>query len=162
MKPKKWSENIEYTNKLLDINKLDKEQHTIKGIYIDDITNKDHPAYGQKGLFTKRKWSKFEVIGNYCGIICEPSVINKYVSRLYHDIPCDETIGINALNCGNELRYINDYKNISDEPNTRFISSNINGFQQILVVVIKDIPSYKEILIDYGNDYWNYWNDNLE
>ena len=29
MKPKNWCKNIDYTNKLLDINKLDKEQHTI-------------------------------------------------------------------------------------------------------------------------------------
>ena len=28
-----------------------------------------------------------------------------------------------------------DYRNIAEEPNTKFVSSNINGHQQILVVV---------------------------
>lgn len=159
MNPKNWPENIKYTNKLLDENKLDTEQYNIQGVYIDEIIDEKHPVYGQKGLFSKRRWEKFEVIGNYCGIICDPSVTNKYVARLYHDLSSEETLCINALECGNELRYINDYRNIAEEPNTKFISSNINGNQQILVIVTKDILPYTEILIDYGVDYWNYWNE---
>ena len=159
MNPKNWPENIKYTNKLLDENKLDTEQYNIQGVYIDEIIDEKHPVYGQKGLFSKRRWEKFEVIGNYCGIICDPSATNKYVARLYHDLSSEETLCINALECGNELRYINDYRNIAEEPNTKFISSNINGNQQILVIVTKDILPYTEILIDYGVDYWNYWNE---
>ena len=93
---------------------IDLPRFSVSGVYIDDIINEEHPAYGEKGLFTNRKWNKYEVISNYCGIICEPSVINNYVARLYHDIPSNETISINASNCGNELRYINDYRNISN------------------------------------------------
>lgn len=152
----KWNTNINYSNKTLETENLKFINHSnLVGVFVKEITYPDHILYGEKGLFSRRYWKKFEIIGNYTGVLSEKNE-GKYLAKLYHDDSYN--LCIDGEYYGNELRYINDYRNIKNTPNCKFISSIIDGKQQILVVVIEDIPSYNEVLIDYGYDYCSHYN----
>lgn len=152
-----WDNNIIYSNKSLETENLKFKNHkNLIGIFVKEITDCNHILYKQRGLYTNRYWKKFEVIGNYTGILTKNDS-GRYLANLYRTDD-DSELGIDAENIGNELRYINHYKNIQDEPNCKFVDSIIDGKNHILVIVTKDIPSYTEILIDYGKDYCNYYN----
>lgn len=152
-----WDNNISYSNKSLEDQDLKFKNHkNLIGVFVKEIIDYNHILYKQRGLFTNRFWKKFEVIGNYTGILTKKNT-GKYIANLYRSDDIFE-YGIDAENIGNELRYINHYKNIQDKPNCKFVDSIIDGKKHILVVVTEDIPSYKEVLIDYGKDYCNYYN----
>ena len=163
MPPMNWPSNLIYTNKFININNITlPTHHFLEGVIIKEITDINHILYKQYGLFSRRRWKPFEIIGNYTGIVSEPSHEGRYVARLYHDVSPLETPSIDAQNYGNETRFINDYRNISDGANTCLVSTNISGEQHILIIVIKEIEPYTEILLDYGNDYWDFYNKKSE
>ena len=62
------------------------------------------------------------------------------------------SLGINDEKMGNEMRYINHYKNIKNKPNCKFEQSYINGKPILLIIVINEINKDNEILIDYLYD----------
>ena len=153
-----WDNNITYSNKSLETEDLKfKNNKKLIGVFVKEIIDYNHILYTQRGLFTNRYWKKFEVMGNYTGILTKKNN-GKYLANLYRSEDDESELGIDAENIGNELRYINHYKNIQDKPNCKFVDSIIDGKNHILVVVIEDIPSYKEVLIDYGEDYCKYYN----
>ena len=159
MAPKNWPKNIIYTNKIIDKNILYPINDYIEGVFVKEITQSDHILLGEYGLFTRRQWEKYEIIGEYCGELCEYNENNDkngYIASLYYDLSPEETIYIDANKYGNETRFINDYRNIKSNPNTQLTSCNISGKQHILIIVIETILPYNEILIDYGGDYWDY------
>ena len=50
-------------DKLLEINK--------KNYYVKKISNKTHPCYNQFGLFSSKKYKKFDIIGEYVGEVLD-------------------------------------------------------------------------------------------
>jgi hypothetical protein len=71
--PKHWkfdTGELKYihTNKwALNLTKQMKEdcrRHTIHGVIVKDLA-KNHPLYGEQGLYTTKKFEKFDVIGEY-------------------------------------------------------------------------------------------------
>ena len=160
MRPQNWPDTINYTNKtILNNNKEYPEHNYLEGVIIKEITNPNHKLFGEYGLFARRQWEKYEIIGEYCGLLSKYNEIDektRYLAQLYIDESPEDTLYIDANQYGNETRFINDYRNIALEPNTTFVSSNISGKQHILIIVTKQIKPYTEILADYGNDYWNY------
>jgi hypothetical protein len=120
---KVWDNNINYSNKSLENNDLKFINHlNLIDVFVKEITEPNHILYGQKGLFTRKFWNKFEVIGNYTGILTTKNN-GKYLANLYRSDDCLEY----GIDIGNELRYINDYRNIQDKPNYKFVDSIIDG-----------------------------------
>ena len=65
----------------------------------------------------------------------------------------DQELGINAEDCGNEMRFINSYLNIANSPNCTMKTTYINKLPRIIIVCIKGISAGEEILLDYGEAY---------
>lgn len=119
-----------------------------------------HPLHGQKGLFAAVDLQIFDVIGMYTGIYVNSDArgfpshklvkSGHYLARL-EDV--DMELGINAEECGNEMRFINSYLNIAERPNCVMRTTFVNSLPQIAVVCTTDIPKNSEILLDYGEAY---------
>lgn len=157
MLPKNWPKNIKYTNEVIIKDIQDPPKSFLDGVIIQEITNPDHILFGEYGLLSRRRWEPFEVIGEYCGVLCDGYSDSKYIATLHRDVSDEEALAIDAQYYGNETRFINDYRNISDKPNTQLVSCNIEGHQKILIVVTEVINPYTEILLDYGDDYWEFF-----
>lgn len=65
---------------------------------------------------------------------------------------------VDAENGGNEMRYINDSRGIPNkEPNVAFFQSDnkLRGYYISDIYAIKTIQPGEELLISYGDDYWD-------
>lgn len=102
------------------------------------------------GLFCETFIKEGSFIGEYVGILkasskcCPPS---RY-SLLYPS--SDGDYEIDALEYGNEIRFINH----SNKPNAKFMQIFHNGIVHIVCVSLIDIVAGSELLVDYGPSYW--------
>lgn len=62
---------------------------------------------------------------------------------------------MDALHCGNEMRFINTYQNIADSPNVKLQTVYIDSYPHLVVICTKYICIGEEILLDYGPAYTN-------
>lgn len=115
----------------------------------------NHRLHGQQGLFATTKFEKFDVVGEYTGKIVGSDVkFGEYLATL-EDKDQDESLGLDASQCGNEMRCINSYLNIAFAPNVTMRTAYINTFPHIVIVATMDIEIGDEILLDYGQAYNN-------
>ena len=52
------------------------------------------------------------------------------------------------------MRFVNDYRNIAVGANASFVGEWVHGEHVIQLVAERCIGADKEILVDYGKDYW--------
>jgi hypothetical protein len=126
-------------------------RYHIEGVEIRDL-GKDHALCGEKGLFATKKFEKFDVLGEYTGKIVDASVEGHYVACL-EDKAFEESFGVDAGKCGNEMRFINSYINVAFKPNVTMRTTYVNTYPHILIVCTEDIEEGDEILLDYGKAY---------
>lgn len=124
-----------------------------KNYIIKEITDKNHPCYTQSGLFSTKKWQENEIVGEYRGEIIDIYNSKKgFHSDYFAGFNVDglQGIGIDAQEVGNEMRFINHYKGISNEPNVKFVNYMDGIFIRIMVVCIREINVGEELVVDYG------------
>ncbi|VVU95762.1 hypothetical protein CPAV1605_1518 [seawater metagenome] len=148
--PDNWPKDIKYSNTISK--ESQKHLQSLEGVELKEIQDYNHILRGEIGLFAKRDWQPFEVIGGYCGIL-KKDIGGKYVAFAYYNKKGDKWC-IDAELEGNETRFINDYRNIKSYPNVMFQKTNVNNKRVILIIVIKEIKEGDEILSDYGETYW--------
>jgi len=162
--PKNWPHNVQYTPTLLWDDKI---PHKVKDFlcqdFCDDVEvlavpkDTDHPAKGQFGLFAKRDLADGKIIGEYTGKVMlsdRDESDKRYLSILYEDD--NIAVDIDAGKCGNETRFINDYRGAAKAPNVKYQRMKFGGCWHILIITKKKIKKGKELLGDYGgNTYWN-------
>jgi len=155
----KWDNgDLKYlnTNKwALNISKEMKEncrRHTIHGVIVKDLAQ-NHPLYGEQGLYTTKKFEKFDVIGEYLGIIVGSEVKCGHYLAALEDKSNDESLGLDAANCGNEMRFINSYIGIDFSPNVTMRTVYMNTYPHLVIVATRDIDIGEELLLDYGEAY---------
>ena len=136
-----------------------------KNVYFKRITNKDHPAYGEFGLFCALpRAAPGQWLLDYVGRVTLGEHQNKqsdYVSDFgeHSELACD------ANTVGNEARFLNDFRNTGKHPNVEFnFRRDANGeFRQgVYVKLAKDskdqgfdgIKQDEELLVSYGKSYW--------
>lgn len=133
----------------------------VEGVRVDDIKTINHPARnarnGSKGLFATQAFAAGEYIGSYGGEIKraeEDGVVSWNPYQLTPDPDGDYYIDGESI--GNELRYCNDPRGTDQEPNAQFYQSDVRvgGFYVCDIYAIKDIRPGDEILISYGDGYW--------
>tara|TARA_Y100000813_G_scaffold194440_1_gene174818 strand:- start:264 stop:743 length:480 start_codon:yes stop_codon:yes gene_type:complete len=149
--PKNWPPEIEYIN-FMHYKKSVPRKPFIKNVKIKIIDDEKHILKGEYGLFAENKLEKYQVLGEYTGIISSNG--GRYVAG-FNGLEKTNYFGIDALKAGNELRFINDYRNIKNDANVILKNTYIDKRPKILVVVKEDIEPDEEILLDYGNDYYN-------
>ncbi|KNC96389.1 uncharacterized protein SPPG_08288 [Spizellomyces punctatus DAOM BR117] len=86
-------------------------------VEIRTITEKSHPAFGQKGLYAKKRISPFSFLLDYRGTIQSSSNVSLQSD---YTLLFDGDLTIDAQNSGNEARFINDFHKISSRPNAAF------------------------------------------
>ena len=84
------------------------------GVQIQRIENASHPAAGEYGLFTAKDFDQFDIIGEYIGKICKSTMTGgRYVA-------VSNGCMFDAEKEGNEFRFMNDFRGVSDTANATF------------------------------------------
>ena len=162
-----WSKNvpIQLLKKCYVLSHNDFKSHSMNGlsygkykrknkmVRIKKITDKSHPAFGQHGLFANKKIAPNTHIIDYIGYVEIDKFESKtsdYIIHFFDNLSCD------AENIGNEARFINDYRNINDGPNVKFL--NYQNKQNCLRLGVfsanKSIKKGQELLVSYGKGFW--------
>mmetsp|Transcript_13397 Transcript_13397/g.24040 ORF Transcript_13397/g.24040 Transcript_13397/m.24040 type:complete len:229 (+) Transcript_13397:1615-2301(+) len=123
------------------------------GVFFAEIVNTQHPANGELGLFAKKKIAQDAWILNYIGEVCENGKEN---GQSDYTLKLGMSLAIDAENCGNEARFINDFRNTGvSRPNACFREyRDSKGILRIGIFAMQGIRSGEEILVTYGKGFW--------
>lgn len=149
--PKNWPSHLEYINIMKYPKNIPKKLY-IKNVKIKLINDENHICNGQYGLYALNKIQKFDILGEYTGKIS--STGGRYVAG-FRNLEYTNNYGVDAQDSGNELRFINDYRNIKNKANTILKNAYIDKRPKILVVATDNIQEDEELLLDYGIGYYN-------
>ena len=127
---------------------------SIPGIEVR-VLPKGHLLENQKGVFAKKKFSTFDIIGEYTGNITFQN--GRYVAAIDKDNN-NNNLGIDAETHGNEMRFINHYRNIGMFANVVMRVCYIDTYPHIIIVCTRDILEGEEVLLDYGDAYIEAYN----
>lgn len=186
-KPKGWPEDITYLDSprfssnvithrcYSKVDQLRPNETVISGIpkgpspnvRITTISDKSHPACGQRGLFTAQHLEPNSFILCYIGYVHGREDSD---ARSDYDLSLDRDleIGVDASIMGNEARFINDYRGIGSGPNAEFreiwIDIGHGRVEKRMGVYVltagksgkraKGISKGQEILVSYGKGFW--------
>lgn len=167
--PPLWdNDDVEYVNAIRSIFGRDQVNHRLPPV--DSRIKmfrlpKNHPAYSGSnsfGICAKKRIPKDTIIGYYAGLyIPERSAPhNAYI------MATDEENGMmyDAFACGNEMRFINGHLNIANKPNVYMADvvpiDNSDWVTARPIVTLRDIKPNEELLLDYGENYWDNLPDN--
>ena len=117
------------------------------------INDKNHPAFGQHGLFAIKKIMSKSWICDYIGFIENSKHESQTSDYILHFI---DDLSIDSENKGNEARFINDYRGIGQRPNAKFSTYWQDGKLRMGVFSMSQpIRANTEILVSYGKGFWN-------
>jgi len=134
----------------------------VKSVRVEDIAIRNHPAFNRKGskmLVATELIKENECIGYYAGEIKyfkEDDTCEDWNPYQLTPVPQGEYY-IDGQTIGNEMRFINDPRGLPNtQANAKFYQSDrkIKGFYVSAVHALKDIKKGEEILVSYGDDYW--------
>jgi hypothetical protein len=146
------NENYLCTNDWNFINnkhRFEKNHSSIEGIEVR-VLPPNHLLAGEKGVFAKKKFEHYDVIGEYTGTIKH---IDKTTDNNLYIFKLIDNFVIDGEKNSNELKYVNSYINISDSPNLIATVSYIDKYPRVLYICSRDIEIGEELLIDYGDEY---------
>ncbi|KAJ7899987.1 SET domain protein [Mycena olivaceomarginata] len=118
-------------------------------VAIRRISESNHPACGQFGLFATKKIKPNAQIVDYIGEIhCDEREESDYDLSLFRD--GDLNVGVDASKMGNEGRFVNDYRGIpgQDKPNAKFVEVRRPSGELGIRI------EREEILVSYGKAWW--------
>lgn len=180
--PTNWPEDIVYLTKpvygkSVQVDKLQAADATLpvhqttnsSNIQILSISDKPHPAYGQKGLFASHTLKPDTFICFYLGFVhgaAETDPASNFDLSLDRGLQ----ISVDATQMGNEARFINDYRGIREGPNAEFRDclAAVDGKpeRRIGVFVLsagkkggkraRGIGKAEEIVVSYGKGFWSH------
>jgi SET domain-containing protein len=105
------------------------------------------------GLFAEKDIGAWEYIGEYTGLVRKLNWIFGNINEYCFGYPTSrfsyKKHVIDALNKGNEIRYVNH----SESPNSESMGVLYDDILHIIVRAIKDIPANAEIVYDYTGSY---------
>uniref|UniRef100_A0A6C0KR27 SET domain-containing protein n=1 Tax=viral metagenome TaxID=1070528 RepID=A0A6C0KR27_9ZZZZ len=126
------------------------EKDSIQGIEVRTLPP-SHLLAGEKGVFATTSFRKYDIIGEYTGIIKSDDMPcpsgNPYKFFLTDDIYID------GKHNSNELKYVNSHINIAKEPNLIARTCYLDRLPRVLYVSTREIKPGEELLIDYGEKY---------
>ena len=121
------------------------------GIEVRNLRS-DHFLYGERGLFATVKFHRCDIIGEYTGYIVGDNAGGHYCAAL-EDKDYKDSLGVDAGECGSEMRFINSHLNIEFEANVSMRTVYIDTYPHLVLVCMKDIEIGDEFLLDYGEAY---------
>ena len=127
---------------------------------------KGSEGHDQYGVFAKKKIHKHAALGEYVGEVCllSYSSAEEKKDACFNWIVNWKNLGflcIDSRKIANELAYVNDYRGLNDAPNA-YLAWMINrGFYYLGYAALRNIEQNEEILIDYGNEWANFYHQNF-
>ncbi|KAJ4861822.1 hypothetical protein T069G_02776 [Trichoderma breve] len=133
-------------------------------VKIQAITDRNHPAYGQFGLFAAQNIAPGELILAYLGRLHGRATTSEESDYdLWLDREMD--VAVDAAGEGNEGRFVNDYRGIKgkERANARFGNVFLGGGKNVKEDGKKKmkkkseggIKKGEEILVSYGKGFWD-------
>ncbi|KAI0724271.1 SET domain protein [Cerioporus squamosus] len=125
-------------------------------VAIQLISDPSHPARGQYGLFATKKIPPRTLVIDYIGEVhCDDRPGSDYDLSLYRT-PDHVSVGVDAQFCGNEARFINDYRGVKPKPNASFQERKTESGELRMSVWSGSEPVKKgeELLVSYGKSWW--------
>ncbi|KAJ3274249.1 hypothetical protein HDV01_003322 [Terramyces sp. JEL0728] len=168
-KPKCWPADIKYltenewdnppllyTSPSVTDKDITLHDSTISGpcklVKITQIADESHPAYPAFGLFSTSAIPPKTLILNYIGVVRAGDEASQTSDYILH---FDGDYSVDAEFAGNEGRYVNDFRGISDKPNVKFqLHKNKRGRVNMGIWSIAKIPKGKELTVTYGKGFW--------
>lgn len=138
-------------------------------VLIRAISEQNHPANGQYGLFASKHLGPDTFVLFYIGVIhgqADTDLASDYDLSLDRNLQ----VGIDAAKAGNEARFINDYRGITEKgPNAEFretwIQHSKGKYERRMAVFVlpagksgkraAGIKKGEEILVSYGKGFWS-------
>lgn len=146
-------------------------------VQIKRISQPEHPANGQYGLFAKKKVPANELIIPYLGVIhhsllpvdgeavpdehtdsdYDLSLLRLSATEFQNPFPgCHLSIGVDAAQAGNAARFINDYRGCGAAANAEFrLGSGEAGELRMEVWSLQTLNKRGEVLVSYGKGWWD-------
>ncbi|KAF2240846.1 hypothetical protein BU26DRAFT_194360 [Trematosphaeria pertusa] len=137
-------------------------------IKITPIASNSHPAIGQYGLFANQHLLPDSFVLSYLGYVHDQTDTDETSD---YDLSLDREhgIGVDASKMGNEARFINDYRGVSNSPNAEFrnilVDVGHGKVEKRMGVFVlsagksgkraKGITKGDEILVSYGKGFWS-------
>lgn len=136
------------------------------------IVDPSHPANGQSGLFAACHLAPGSFILPYYGLVHSallPHSLKHESSDYDLWLDRDASVAVDAVDMGNEARFINDYRGVKNRPNAEFRESwDARRKEKCMAVFVlpagkKANPKSKaslgiakgdEILVSYGKGFW--------
>jgi SET domain-containing protein len=107
-----------------------------------------------KGLFTREAINKGELVIEYTGKIRKWDEVKDDPSNLYIYYVDDDYV-IDAKNSPEVVaRYANDAEGVTQVNGLENNCTFVNIDNRIYIKAIKNIPAHTEILVEYGENYW--------
>lgn len=135
-------------------------------VRIQAIDTPSHPARGQHGLFSTRHLEPGALIIAYLGRVHggdAAAVTSDYDLWLDRDVD----VAVDAAACGNEARFVNDYRGVGPRANAEFRPGFCERWGEVCVGVWVlgaagkkgggsggGIRKGEEILVSYGKGFW--------
>ncbi|KAK3262191.1 hypothetical protein CYMTET_28938 [Cymbomonas tetramitiformis] len=117
------------------------------------------PAKAQYGLYAARSWEAGKRIGVYTGMVRRAqSAVEQWEYIFEEHVGGAEGgvyIHVDALRVGNELRFVNDYRNVAPEPNVEFRKELHPDTGELVITAhtLRQVVPGEEILADYGDKF---------
>lgn len=138
-------------------------------VQIRRIAVQGHPAHGQYGLFATRKIPANTFILDYVGEVhTDAREGSDYDLSLVKVAAADFategvvsgdswiSVGVDAAQCGNEARFVNDYRGVVERPNAAFKEARTTRGELRVSVWSgpRGIDKNEEIVVTYGKGWW--------
>ena len=127
-------------------------RHRAHGVQVRTLPA-NHPLHGEDGLFATKAFEECDIVGEYTGKVVGPEVLCGHYLATLEDKEGEDSLGLDAQYCGNEMRFINSYLNVQFYPNVTMRTAYINSYPHLLIVACRPIEIGDEILLDYGKAY---------
>lgn len=101
------------------------------------------------GLYSRKSLPAFTVFGPYTGARVASIQANDHYSFSLGDKK-----SVDAGKSGNQTRFINDYRGTGSRRNADSVLADDNVF----FYLTEPVGEGEEILLDYGDTYWKYYN----
>lgn len=136
-------------------------------VRVTPVADVNHPAHGQHALCATQHLPPDTFILPYLGYVHDQTDLDEASD---YDLSLDREfgIGVDASKMGNEARFINDYRGVSNAPNAEFrdiyVDVTLGKVEKRVGVFVlgagksgkraKGIVRGQEILISYGKGFW--------
>ena len=114
------------------------------------------PNSGQCGLYVAKKVAAGEHLLDYRGVITlEEHECRESDYTLLFVEEGTPRLTLDAAKCGNEARFINDFRNTGRKANCRFAERfDSRGVRHMGVYALVALAKGEELLLSYGKGYW--------